>query len=74
MGESPGDGNRNAKDAAEFFVQNIVLRHGTPENVVTDCEKCFVSAFMQEGMKAMGAHHRTCLTNELFDIRFFYNL
>lgn len=48
-----------AKDAADFFVRDIVLRHGTPENVVTDCGKCFMSAFMQEVMKIMGAQHRS---------------
>ncbi len=48
-----------AKDAADFFVRDIVLRHGTPENVVTDCRKCFMSAFMQEVMKIMGAQHRS---------------
>ena len=27
-----------ARDAAEFFVEEIVLRHGAPESVVTDCD------------------------------------
>ncbi|KZR97107.1 Uncharacterized protein APZ42_008203, partial [Daphnia magna] len=32
-----------ARDAAEFFIEEIVLRHGAPEGVVTDCGKCFVA-------------------------------
>jgi adenosylcobinamide amidohydrolase len=27
-----------ARDAAEFFVEEIALRHGAPESVVTDCD------------------------------------
>jgi hypothetical protein len=38
-----------ARDAAEFFVEDIVLRHGAPESVVTDCGKCFVAEFTKGG-------------------------
>ncbi|KZR96435.1 Uncharacterized protein APZ42_009225, partial [Daphnia magna] len=48
-----------ARDAAEFFVEEIVLRHGAPEGVVTDCGKCFVEEFTKEVMRLMEVDHRT---------------
>jgi cytidine deaminase len=48
-----------ARDAAEFFVEDIVLRHGAPESVVTDCGKCFVAEFTKEVMRLMEVDHRT---------------
>jgi hypothetical protein len=39
-----------AREAAEFFVEDIVLRHGAPESVVTDCGKCFIADFTKEIM------------------------
>lgn len=35
-----------AKDAVEFFLKDIMLRHGAPERVATVCGKCFMSVFI----------------------------
>ena len=48
-----------AQDAAEFFVEEIVLRHGAPKSVVTDCGKCFIADFMKGVMRLMEVDHRT---------------
>jgi hypothetical protein len=48
-----------ARDAAEFFVEEIVLRHGAPESVVTDCGKCFIADFTKQVMRLMEVDHRT---------------
>ncbi|KZS03803.1 Uncharacterized protein APZ42_033383 [Daphnia magna] len=48
-----------SRDAAEFFVEEIVLWHGAPECVVTDCGKRFVAEFTKEVMRIMEVDHRT---------------
>lgn len=48
-----------ARDAAEFFVEKIVLRHGAQEGVITDCGNCFVAEFTKEVMRLMEVDHRT---------------
>jgi hypothetical protein len=36
-----------AKQVAEFFVQEVLLRHGAPKKQTTDQGKCFVATMMQ---------------------------
>ena len=48
-----------AREAAEFFIEDIVLRHGAPESVVSDCGKCFIPDFTKEIMRLMEVDHRT---------------
>ena len=48
-----------AQDAAEFFVEEIVLRHEAPKSMVTDCGKCFIADFTKQVMRRMEVDHRT---------------
>ncbi len=48
-----------AKQVAEFFVQEILLRHGAPRKLTTDQGKCFVATMMQRVLTAMETNHRT---------------
>ena len=45
-----------AREAGEFFVEDIMLRHGAPESVVTDCG---IADFTKEIMRLMEVDHRT---------------
>ncbi|KZR99377.1 Uncharacterized protein APZ42_004776, partial [Daphnia magna] len=46
-----------ADDVAEFFVNQILLRHGTPEQIITDREKCFTSDLTQAVVKKLHTNH-----------------
>ncbi|KZS09764.1 Uncharacterized protein APZ42_025929 [Daphnia magna] len=48
-----------ARDTAEFFFEEILLRHGAPASVVTDCGKCFAGKFTKEVMHLMEVDNRT---------------
>ncbi len=48
-----------AREAAEFFVEDIVLRHGAPESVAKDFRKCVIADFTKEIMRLMEVDHRT---------------
>ena len=48
-----------AEDVAEFFVSQIILRHGAPEKIITDKGKCFVSVLMQAVTKKLHTNHKT---------------
>lgn len=48
-----------AREVAEFFVEDVVLRHGAPESMVTDCCKCSIADFTKEIMRLMEVDHRT---------------
>ena len=40
--------NGKAEQVAEFFVNNIFLRHGAPEEIITDRGKCLVADLTKE--------------------------
>ena len=44
---------------ADFFVEQIFLRHGAPEQLITDRGKCFVAEIMQAVNKLLTTNHRT---------------
>ena len=37
-----------AEEAAQFFVKNVVLRHGTPQTLITDRGKCLIAELTQK--------------------------
>ena len=43
----------------DFIVDKIVLRHGTPESLVTDRGKCFFAYVIQDVWKKLGIIHKT---------------
>ena len=52
--------NGTAEEAAQFFVRNIVLRHGAPHTVITDRGKCFIAEFTQRVLNLLDVtHYRT---------------
>ena len=52
--------NGTAEEAAQFFVRNIVLRHGAPHTVITDRGKCFIADFTQRVLNLLDVtHYRT---------------
>jgi transposase InsO family protein len=48
-----------ANDTANFLVEQVYLRHGAPEQLITDRGKCFVSELMQSVNKLLTTNHRT---------------
>ncbi|KZR97474.1 Uncharacterized protein APZ42_007630, partial [Daphnia magna] len=48
-----------AEDVAEFFVNQIFLRHGAPEQIITDRGKCFVAELTQAVVKKLHTNHKT---------------
>ncbi|KZS10183.1 Uncharacterized protein APZ42_025413 [Daphnia magna] len=48
-----------ADDVAEFFVNQILLRHGAPEQTITDRRKCFTSDLTQAVVKKLHTNHKT---------------
>jgi hypothetical protein len=44
---------------ATFFVEQIVLRHGAPESIISDQGKCFIATLTQAVMKNLGTNHKT---------------
>ncbi|KZS10222.1 Uncharacterized protein APZ42_025362 [Daphnia magna] len=48
-----------AEQVAEFFVKEILLRHGAPRKLTTDQGKCFVATMMQRVLAAMETNHQT---------------
>ena len=51
-----------AVEVGDFFIHQIVLRHGTPSNVTSDRGTCFTSELMQEVLRALETNHRTTTT------------
>ncbi|KAI9560573.1 hypothetical protein GHT06_011521 [Daphnia sinensis] len=51
--------NGKADKVATFFVEQIVLRHGAPESIISDQGKCFIAELTQEVMKNLGSNHKT---------------
>ena len=41
------------------MVDKIVLRHGTPESIITDRGKCFLADITQKVWKKLGINHKT---------------
>ncbi|KZS20397.1 Uncharacterized protein APZ42_012914 [Daphnia magna] len=41
-----------------IIVADVVVRHGAPESIVTDCGKCFMVEFTQSIMAALAVNHR----------------
>ncbi|KZS13083.1 Uncharacterized protein APZ42_021817 [Daphnia magna] len=48
-----------AEDVTEFFVNQIFLRHGAPEQIITDRGKCFVAELTQAVVKKLHNNHNT---------------
>ena len=48
-----------AVDVAEFFVSQIFLRHGAPQQVITDRGKCFLAELTQAVLKKLQTNHKT---------------
>lgn len=44
---------------AEFFINNLVLRHGAPKKITTTQGKCFLAEMVQKGLRALLTNHRT---------------
>jgi transposase InsO family protein len=51
--------NGKADMVATFFVEQIGLRHGAPESIISDRGKCFIAKLTQEVMKNLGTNHKT---------------
>ena len=51
--------NGKAEQVAEFFVNNIFLRHGAPEEIITDRGKCFVADLTKEITAKLLTNHKT---------------
>lgn len=51
-------GTAGAKEVAQFFVSEIVLRHGAPRNLTTDEGMCFMAELMKRVMDALETNHR----------------
>lgn len=47
-----------ASEVAEFFITNIVLRHGAPAIVITDRGKAFTAGLVDAVMQLSGTSHR----------------
>lgn len=45
-----------AKCVAEFLIENIICRHGCPEQIISDRGKCFMSNLVTELLKGLGSH------------------
>ena len=43
----------------QFMADKIVLRHGTPESIITDRGKCFLADITQNVWKQLGVNHKT---------------
>ena len=48
-----------ALQVVEFFVEQIFLRHGAPEEIITDQGKCFSSETVREITKMLTTRQRT---------------
>ena len=48
-----------ASEVADFFVHEILLRHGAPRSLTTDQGKCFVARMMQGILQMLQTNHRT---------------
>lgn len=48
-----------ASDVANFFVKNIVLRHGAPSVVITDRGTAFTAQLVRDILQLSGTTHRT---------------
>ena len=44
----------DAKDCAKLFLENVVKQHGVPDDLVSDCDSIFLSAFWKELQALMG--------------------
>ena len=49
--------NGTAEEAAQFFVKNVVLRHGTPQTLITDRGKCFIAELTQKVLALLEISH-----------------
>ena len=47
------------KGVANFFIEQVVLRHGTPRRVTTDQGRCFVSGVMKKVFDRLEVKQRT---------------
>ena len=50
---------QTAEECAKFYVEDIMLRHGCPETIITDRGKCFISEMLKCVMKLMECNHKT---------------
>ena len=48
-----------SKETANFFVKQIVLRHGAPDSIISDRGKCFIAELMQDVLELLGTQHQT---------------
>ena len=49
--------NGTAEETAQFFVKNIVLRHGAPNSIITDRGKCFIAEFTKRILDLLDVTH-----------------
>ena len=47
-----------AVEVANFVVEQLILRHGTPRSLVSDQGKCFMSRLMKAVLNKLGVEHR----------------
>uniref|UniRef100_A0A6G5A9I5 RNA-directed DNA polymerase n=1 Tax=Rhipicephalus microplus TaxID=6941 RepID=A0A6G5A9I5_RHIMP len=47
-----------AAEVAQFFIENVVLRHGAPSIVITDRGTAFTAALLEQVLMLSGATHR----------------
>uniref|UniRef100_A0A6G5AC55 Putative tick transposon n=1 Tax=Rhipicephalus microplus TaxID=6941 RepID=A0A6G5AC55_RHIMP len=47
-----------AAEAAQFFIENIVLRHGAPTTVITDRGPAFTAELLESVLRLSGTAHR----------------
>jgi hypothetical protein len=48
-----------AQQVADFFLNEVLLRHGAPRKLTTDQGKCFTAKMMQKVVRAMETNHQT---------------
>lgn len=45
-------------EVAKFFIENVVLRHGAPTVMITDCGTTFMTALLEHVWMLSGTSHR----------------
>ena len=48
-----------AQETAQFFVNQILLRHGAPASIISDRGKCFIAELTEKVLEIIGTDHQT---------------